>query len=64
MINDNNPRVTIAVAEYRELVRAKQVADCLGTFLKSKCFDDYGIGRTELEILRMLFVPDKEGGAK
>ena len=64
MNTDNNARVTITVAEYRELVQAKSVADCLEAFLKSKCFDDYGIGRSELEILRMLFVPEKESGAK
>lgn len=64
MHTDNIPRVTISVAEYRELVQAKHVADCLGAFLKSNRFDDYGIGRSELEILRMLFVSDKESGAK
>lgn len=64
MHTDNIPRVTISVAEYRELVQAKHVADCLEAFLKSNRFDDYGIGRSDLEILRMLFAPEKEGGAK
>lgn len=61
---DSTSRVTITAAEYRELVQAKYVADCLGAFLKSNCFDDYGVGRSELEILRMLFAPKKDGGAK
>ena len=64
MHTDSNSRVTITAAEYRELVQAKHVADCLEAFLKSNRFDDYGLGRSELEILRMLFVPEKEGGAK
>jgi hypothetical protein len=56
--------VTTTTAEYRDLVRAKHIADCREAFLKSDRFDDYGIGRSELEILRMLFVSDKESGAK
>ena len=64
MNTESASRVTITAAEYRELVQAKYVADCLETFLKSNCFDDYGVGRSELEILRMLFAPKKDGGAK
>jgi hypothetical protein len=56
--------VTTTTAEYRELVRAKHIADCLEAFLKSDRFDDYGIGRADLEMLRMLFAPEKVSGAK
>lgn len=63
MPNENNALVAITIAEYRELIKSKHVADCLEAFLMRKTFDDYGIGKSDLEILRMLFVPQKVNGA-
>ncbi len=62
MMNAQNALVCINLAEYRELIRSKHVADCLEAFLMRKSFDDYGLGRSELEILRMLFTPQKVNG--
>lgn len=62
---NTNSSVNISTAEYRELIRAKHVADCLEAFLKSDRFDDYGLSKSDLETLRLLFVPNKcEGAAR
>ena len=62
MMDAEKNLVCINIAEYRELIRSKHVADCLEAFLMRKSFDEYGLGKSELEILRMLFVPQKVNG--